>query len=588
MSTLSCTVARFCSRLAFVVSGMVGLTARAHAQVVDLAPVRVSASMTRFAFDSSEIRLSSEPANLIGTLLKPRGVSRPPVVLFVNGAGAVDRNGNQLGAPGRTDAIRQLAESLAVQGIATLRYDKRGVGASAKALIPEADARFQHYGYDVAEWIALLDRRAQFSAIVVAGHDEGAMLGVMSRRAIPAAGYIALTPLARRADELLREQVMAVQPADRAPLVDSLLTAMREERMVDVIPISLAGVFRPTVQPYLMSWMSYTMPSELAWLERPCLLVHAGMDREVRPAEADSLAKAQPGCMWVTIDNMAHTLKRVDAQDAAEQRAAYLDPTTPLAPGLVTTLVDFVRLTTRKAPDRCEADSADRSAAERVLIGRPMNKPAPESPVILNGEYFGRYAAAAVPSARLDSVVSAVLVKNERATWYGPTAIKCGALVMQTAEFIVADTVEALAAVWQAHVAEQTKAGAARVAVVLAVTDSATPAALRTPLVQRELRRRGVALSTMTSTTPAVGDDTLQLSVLGFVVEEGINGTVLHVATRARWSERQVRGSGPCRVRGDRRMTYFVIKERGTIKANAEDPIVDDAATCVPIPPSHH
>ena len=91
---------------------------------------------TAFAFDSSRITADRSPARLVGTLLRPRGVSRPPTVIFVGGAGPVDRDGNLVGAPARTDAIRQLAESLAVRGIASVRYDKRGVGASAKAMLP--------------------------------------------------------------------------------------------------------------------------------------------------------------------------------------------------------------------------------------------------------------------------------------------------------------------------------------------------------------------------------------------------------------------------------------------------------------------
>jgi len=76
-------------------------------------------------------------AGLSGTLLKPANVEDPPVVLLIAGSGPTDRNGNQgLTGPGE---LRQLAEALAERGIASLRYDKRGIGRSPVAGLREED-----------------------------------------------------------------------------------------------------------------------------------------------------------------------------------------------------------------------------------------------------------------------------------------------------------------------------------------------------------------------------------------------------------------------------------------------------------------
>src|SRR5687768_760313 len=64
-----------------------------------------------------------------GTLLLPEKMPAP-VVLIIAGSGPTDRNGNTPLLPGRNDSLRKLAEDLAAQGIASLRYDKRGVAAS--------------------------------------------------------------------------------------------------------------------------------------------------------------------------------------------------------------------------------------------------------------------------------------------------------------------------------------------------------------------------------------------------------------------------------------------------------------------------
>src|SRR5690242_8717321 len=76
-------------------------------------------------------------ASLSGTLLKPVGVERPPAVLLIAGSGPTDRDGNQAGV-GAAE-LRLLAEALAERGIASARYDKRGVGRSATAGLREED-----------------------------------------------------------------------------------------------------------------------------------------------------------------------------------------------------------------------------------------------------------------------------------------------------------------------------------------------------------------------------------------------------------------------------------------------------------------
>lgn len=76
---------------------------------------------------------------LAGTLLIPahRQGERVPGVVIIAGSGAVDRNGNELQAGLVTNLYQQLAEDLAQHGIASLRYDKRGVGGSTPVPLPK-------------------------------------------------------------------------------------------------------------------------------------------------------------------------------------------------------------------------------------------------------------------------------------------------------------------------------------------------------------------------------------------------------------------------------------------------------------------
>ncbi|MFK9781011.1 alpha/beta hydrolase, partial [Escherichia coli] len=81
-------------------------------------------------------------AGLTGTLIRP-AAERPPVVLIIAGSGPVGRDGTGPGI--NASYLRQLAEGLAARGIATLRYDKRGVGGSRGAAIPEDQVRIENY-----------------------------------------------------------------------------------------------------------------------------------------------------------------------------------------------------------------------------------------------------------------------------------------------------------------------------------------------------------------------------------------------------------------------------------------------------------
>src|SRR5882672_2605071 len=72
---------------------------------------------------------------LHSSLLLPKESGKAmPVVLLLSGSGPTDRNGNSPMLPGKNNSLQMLAEGLADNGIASLRYDKRGVGESAKAM----------------------------------------------------------------------------------------------------------------------------------------------------------------------------------------------------------------------------------------------------------------------------------------------------------------------------------------------------------------------------------------------------------------------------------------------------------------------
>lgn len=285
------------------------------------------------------VTLSRAPGELAGTLVVPPASGPVPVVLLISGSGPTDRDGNGLGiAPA---SLRLLAESLAARQIATLRFDKRGLGGSISAAIPEAQLTFETFVDDVAAWMRLLANDRRFSRLIVAGHSEGALLGLVALRQAPAAAYISLEGPARPAGDVIRDQLAKQLPPELMAESENILARLERGLTTDSTPPALAALFRPSVQPYLISWFRYSAQSEIGRVAIPCLVVQGSHDLQVAPFEAELLERANPHCQVVRIEGMNHVLKLAPA-DMAGQMTSYQSPDIPLAPELAEAIAKFV------------------------------------------------------------------------------------------------------------------------------------------------------------------------------------------------------------------------------------------------------
>jgi pimeloyl-ACP methyl ester carboxylesterase len=278
---------------------------------------------------------------LHGTLMQPANpAARGPAVLIIAGSGPTDRDGNGPGLS--TDTYKFLAEGFAAQGIRSLRYDKRGIGESRAMVTREEDARFTHFVDDAISAVKSLSARVDVSKIVVAGHSEGALIAILAAQRIDVAGVVLLTPTGRPLATVLRNQLQASVPeplrADAFNILDKLSAGERVEQ----IRPELNALFRPSVQPFLMSLINVDPAEELKKLKSPVLLVRAGRDLQIQRSDFDALSKARPDIRTVTLPQANHILK-IAPEDRAGNIAMYTNRRTPLDPGLMPPLVEFVR-----------------------------------------------------------------------------------------------------------------------------------------------------------------------------------------------------------------------------------------------------
>lgn len=303
------------------------------------APVHAQA-----AFTEEPAILQRGEVQLHGSLMLPAAVSaKPPVALLIAGSGPTDRDGNAVGQPGKNMSLQLLARALADAGIASLRYDKRGIAASAAAGVREIDLRFETYADDAAAWVAQLGRDPRFSAVVLIGHSEGATLGLLAAQRGGVAAYVSLAGPGRDATAVLRSQLKGKLPPDLAEQNEQILQALQDGRTADHVPAPLAALYRPSVQPYLISWFRVDPARAIAALTMPLAIIQGGTDIQVSLDDAQRLKAAAPAsAQLIVIPGMNHVLKRVPAEQRA-QIASYADPSLPLDPDLVQGLTGFLK-----------------------------------------------------------------------------------------------------------------------------------------------------------------------------------------------------------------------------------------------------
>ena len=284
----------------------------------------------------TDIVLETPTGKIYGTLTTPKQFSKIPVSLIIAGSGPTDRNCNN--SMMKSDAYKKLAHELAEKNIASVRYDKRGISASAAAGLSESELRFENYVKDANDWIQLLKKDNRFSVITIIGHSEGSTIGMIAAK--NADKYISIAGPGQSADKVLKEQLGAqskeIQEAT-FPIIESLANG----KLVDTVTPDFNSLFRKSVQPYLISWFQYDPQLEIQKLNIPILIIQGTNDLQVSVDDAKRLSKANPKAQLLLIEKMNHIFRILDGNRQANI-ATYDQPNLPIAPELVKSISDFI------------------------------------------------------------------------------------------------------------------------------------------------------------------------------------------------------------------------------------------------------
>ncbi|CRN04872.1 alpha/beta hydrolase [Pseudomonas fulva] len=287
------------------------------------------------------IDLDTGQGVLHGSLLLPQQDTPPPVVLIIAGSGPTDRDGNNP-AGGRVDNLKRLALLLANANIASVRYDKRGVAASQPATPDERDLSVERYVADVVAWGHKLKADPRFGPLILIGHSEGALIASLAAEQAGASAVISLAGSGRPMAEVVREQLAERLPPAQLARGSALLDRLEAGQTSLDVPAPLRQVFRPSVQPYLITLFRQDPAAAFARLSMPALIVQGRNDVQVDVADAQKLKDAKPDAHLVLIEGMNHML-RISPKDMSEQRESYQNPQLPLARELGEQIVAFIR-----------------------------------------------------------------------------------------------------------------------------------------------------------------------------------------------------------------------------------------------------
>src|SRR5690554_3521013 len=296
--------------------------------------ISVGASAQEKTFSTQEVSVNEF---LDGTLYTPNIPEKTNLVILIAGSGPTNRNGNQVGM--KNNSLRFLAQSLAENGISVYSYDKRLFSLLKSGDFDESKLLFDDFITDASDVVSYFRKENQYNKIIIVGHSEGSLIGMMAAKASKANGFVSIAGAGNPIDQVLEFQI-----SQNAPFLleqtKEVLQELKAGNMVEVKNAALLSLFRESVQPYMISWLTYNPQDEIKKLNIPVMIINGTADLQVTVSEAELLKKARPEAKYLIITDMNHVLKEV--KDDTENQQSYTNPDLPVAAELIQGISDFV------------------------------------------------------------------------------------------------------------------------------------------------------------------------------------------------------------------------------------------------------
>ena len=287
---------------------------------------------------------AADGTRLAGTLTRPGSSADVPAALLLNGSGPLDRDSNM---PGQALHVADaLAAALAAVGVATLRYDKRGVGESGGVFL---ETSFERETEDAAA--ALLTLRAYTgvdpSRVSMVGHSVGATIAIrLAARFEWVAGAVLLCGASRTGAEVMRIQSDRIAASLRGIQRLGARRFLRGQQRVreellagagDVAQIEGSGL----PARWLREYMTYDPAPNLSAIRCPVLAITGRKDLQVEPDDVARIGELVRGPFTgLTPEDLTHVLRKDSRPPSLSRYRAQLRR--PVDPELLSTVAEWV------------------------------------------------------------------------------------------------------------------------------------------------------------------------------------------------------------------------------------------------------
>lgn len=240
--------------------------------------------------------------SLRGTLLVPKSAKPVPAVLLLPGSGPTDRNGSQPPTV-MIGLLKEVAEHLEKQGIASLRFDKRAAHVYSAAWPKSISAmdeffKWDNFVGDAKAALAFLGKQKGVDPkrLTIVGHSEGGLIAAQigadtaGKPGAPAA-LVLMATAGRRLDVVIREQVKAsltrsgLTAAAQKPYLDYMEKAITSVKANATIPpnppTGMGALFNASAAKLMQSYFTLEPTQLLAKFRGPVLILQGEKDIQV-------------------------------------------------------------------------------------------------------------------------------------------------------------------------------------------------------------------------------------------------------------------------------------------------------------------
>ena len=276
-----------------------------------------------------EININSHGNNLSGTICLPSEEGRFPIVLMIHGSGPLDRDENMLVQ--KLDVFNTIAHSLAKQGLASLRYDKRGCGKSGGDFYKTGHFDLVN---DAVTWFDFAKTYEHFDAnkIFLLGHSEGCIISPqVSFKRPEVTGLILICPFVDDIESILIKQARHIEKEfnqmkglggwTRKVFARIMgLNVQGQQKLINKIKASNHDVMRVSFQKFpaksFRELISLNPPAIFKQVTQPMLIIGGEKDLQCDPADVQKIADLVNALVEShVIKNLTHIL-RFDEREA--------------------------------------------------------------------------------------------------------------------------------------------------------------------------------------------------------------------------------------------------------------------------------